>query len=70
MCDMTAGILCEWHVMASIGLKRFLPRVPGCEDNIYGYKSIIEKVSAQGKITLTGVYINEEHCNEKYTFAI
>lgn len=55
--------------MASIGLKRLLPRVLGCEDKLYAYKSIIEKVRAQGKITMTGLYINKAHCNARYIFA-
>lgn len=69
MCDITAGVLCEWHVVASIGLKRFLPRVLGCEGNLYAYESITEKVSAQGKITMPEVYINEAHCNARNIFA-
>lgn len=42
------------------------PRVLGCKDNLYAYKSITELVSTQEKITWLGVYINEVHCNSIY----
>lgn len=48
-----------------------IPGALGCEGNLYVYKSIVEKVSAQGKITLTvSFYINEVHCNASYIFFV
>lgn len=42
--------------------QEIIPRVLGYKDNLYAYKSTIEKVNTQEKLPWLGVYVTEVHC--------
>lgn len=54
MCDMTAGGLCEWHVMANIGLKRLQLGFWGIRTIYMHIKASLSWWFLKKKITLTG----------------